>query len=113
MSAYLNRLFETSSSPRATTVKQTMQNIVMAIDRWILNMTFSSEIYRRLDFGINILDEPDEHISVQEIEVSFPTRKRRKSHDLSEEKSNSVSLVIKPWEEVRLIMKRPRRKSKN
>ena len=22
-------------------------------------MTFSSEIYRRLEFGINILDEPD------------------------------------------------------
>ena len=59
-------------------------------------MTFSSEIYRRLNFGINILNEPDEHISVQEIEVSVPTRKRRISHDLSEEDSNSVSLVRKP-----------------
>ena len=44
-------------------------------------MTFSSEIYRRLDFGINILDEPDERISVQEIEVNVPTRKRRISND--------------------------------
>ena len=54
-------------------------------------MSFSSEIYRRLDFGINILDEPDERISVEEIEVSVPTRKRRISDDLSEEDSNSVS----------------------
>ena len=54
-------------------------------------MTFSSEIYRRLDFGNNILDEPDERISVQEIEVSIPSRKRRISDDLSEEDSNSVS----------------------
>ena len=59
-------------------------------------MTFSSEIYRRLNFGINILDEPDEHISVQEIEVSVPTRKRRISVDLSEGDTNSVSLVRKP-----------------
>ena len=59
-------------------------------------MTFSSQIYRRLDFGINILDEPDEHISVQENEVSVPTRKRRISDALSEEDSNSVSLVRKP-----------------
>ena len=44
-------------------------------------MTFSAAIYRRLDFGINILDEPDEHISVQEIEVSVPTCKRRISDD--------------------------------
>ena len=44
-------------------------------------MPFSGAIYRRLDFGINILDEPDEHISVQEIEVSVPTRKRRISDD--------------------------------
>ena len=76
-------------------------------------MTFSSEFYRRLDFGINMLDEPDERISFQETEVSVPTRKRRISDDLSEEDSNSVSLVRKPWEEVRLIMKRNRRKSKN
>ena len=41
--------------------------------------------------GINISDEPDEHISVQEIEVSVPTRKRRISDNLSEEDSNSVS----------------------
>ena len=59
-------------------------------------MTFSNEIYRRLDFGINILDEPDEHISVQEIKVSVATRKRKISDDLSEEDSNSVSLVRKP-----------------
>ena len=59
-------------------------------------MTFSSEIYRRLNFGINILDEPDEHISVQEIEVSVPTRRRRISVDLSEGDTNSVSLVRKP-----------------
>ena len=58
-------------------------------------MTFSSEIYRRLDFGINILDETDERISVQEIEVSVPTRKRRTGDDLSEVDSNSVSLVAK------------------
>ena len=59
-------------------------------------MTFSSEIYRLLDFGINILDEPDEHVSVQVTEVSVPTRERRISDDLSEEDSNSVSLVRKP-----------------
>ena len=59
------------------------------------------------------LDEPDEHISVQEIEVSVSTRKRRISDDLSEEETTSVSLVRKPWEEVRLIMKRNSRKSKN
>ena len=29
-SAHFNRLFETSSSPRATASKQTMQNVVMA-----------------------------------------------------------------------------------
>ena len=52
-------------------------------------MSFSSEIYRRLDFGINILDEPDERISEEGIEVSVP--KRRISDDLSEEDSNSVS----------------------
>ena len=51
-----------------------------------------SEIYRRVDFGINILDERDERTSVEEIEVSVPTRERRISHDLSEEDSNSVSL---------------------
>ena len=65
-------------------------------------MTFSNEIYKRLDFGINILDEPDEHISDQEIEVSVATRKRRISDDLSQEDSNSVSFVRKPWKEVRL-----------
>ena len=59
-------------------------------------MTFSSEIYRRLNFGINLSDEPNEHISVQEIEVSVPICKRRISDDLSEEDSNSVSLVRKP-----------------
>ena len=54
-------------------------------------MTFSREIYRRLDFGINILDEPDERISVKEIEVSVPTCKRRISDDLSEEDSHFFS----------------------
>ena len=59
-------------------------------------MTFTSEIYRRLVFDINILDEADERISVQEIEVSIPARKRRISNDLSEEDSNSVSLARRP-----------------
>ena len=45
-------------------------------------MTFSSEIYRRLDFGISILDESDERISFQETEVSVPSRQRRISDDL-------------------------------
>ena len=40
----------------------------------------------------SISDKPDERISVEEIEVSVPTRERRISHDLSEEDSNSVSL---------------------
>ena len=41
-------------------------------------MTNRREIYRCLDFGINILDEPNECIfPVQEIEVGIPTRKRR------------------------------------
>ena len=40
----------------------------------------------------SISDEPDERISVEEIEVSVPTGERRISHDLSEEDSNSVSL---------------------
>ena len=31
-SAYFNQLFETSSSPRVTALKQTKQNIVIAID---------------------------------------------------------------------------------
>ena len=57
-----------------------------------IDMTFSSEINKCLDFGINIVDEPDERISVQEIEVSVPTRKRRISRDFSKEDSNSVSL---------------------
>ena len=60
--------------------------------------------------GVQYLDEPDEHISAQEIEVSVPTRKRRISDDLSEEDSNSVSLVKKSWEEVRLIMKKKKKK---
>ena len=46
-------------------------------------MTFSSEIYRRLHFRMNILDYPEERISVQEIELSVATRKRRISVDLS------------------------------
>jgi len=75
-------------------------------------MTFSSEIYRRLDFGMNILDKPEECISVQEIEVSVATRKRRISDDLSKEDSNSVSLGEKAVRRSPL-MKRDRRKSKN
>ena len=59
-------------------------------------MTFTSEIYRRLVFDINSLDEVDERISVQEIEVSIPARKRSMSNDLSEEDSNSVSLARRP-----------------
>ena len=46
-------------------------------------------------FWHQYLDEPKEHISVQEVEVSVPTRKRRISDDLSVEDSNSVSLVKK------------------
>ena len=46
-------------------------------------------------FWHQYLDEPDEHISVQEVEISVPTRKRRISDDLSVEDSNSVSLVKK------------------
>ena len=65
----------------------------------MFNVSFSSEIYRsyrRLEFGINIVDEPDERISVQEIEVSVPTLKRRIGDDVSEEDLNSVSFVRKP-----------------
>ena len=66
--------------------------------------TFSSEIlYRRLDFGSNILEEPVELFSVQEIDVSVPTRKLTVSDDLSKEDTNSVSLCAlslrKPGEE--------------
>ena len=67
-----------------------MQNIVMATQLWQLlniqhdtDMTFSRDINRLLDFGSNIVDAPDERISVQEIEVSVPTRKRRIGRDLS------------------------------
>ena len=74
-------------------------------------MTFLSEIYRRLDFGINILDEPDEHISVQEIEVSVPTRKRRISDDLSEE--DSFCFPLEKGVRRSPLMKRNWRKSKN
>lgn len=48
-----------------------------------------------VDFGINILDEPDECISVQENEFNGPTRKRGISDDKSEENSNSVSISEK------------------
>ena len=44
--------------------KQTMQNG----DCWIINVTFSWGVYRRLDFAINFSDEPDERISAQEVE---------------------------------------------
>ena len=83
-------MFEKLSSQRATASKQTMQNIVMETQLWQLlniqhdtDMTFSREINRLLDFGSNIVDAPDERISVQEIEVSVPTRKRRIGRDLS------------------------------
>ena len=58
----------------------------------IENDLFESDL-QASRFRHQYLDEPDEHISVQEIEVSVPTRKRRISDDLSEEDSNSVSLV--------------------
>ena len=96
--------------------KQTIQNIAVEIVEY---STFSSEIlYRRLDFGINILDEPVELFSVQEIDVSAsPTRKRTESDDLSKEDTNSVSLCAlslrKPGEEDCLYKKKNRRKSKN
>ena len=48
-----------------------------------------------VDFGINILDEPDECISVQENEFNGPTRKCGISDDYSEENSNSVSISEK------------------
>ena len=76
-------------------------------------MTFSSEIYRRLHFGMNILDYPEERISVQEIELSVATRKRRISDDLSEVDSNSVSLgELEKAVRRSPLMKRDRRKSK-
>ena len=56
-----------------------------------------------------IVDESDEHISV---EVSVLSRKRRISSDLSKEDSNSVSLGAKAVRRSPL-MKRDRRKSKN
>ena len=59
-------------------------------------MTFFESDLQASRFWHQYLDEPDEHISVQKIEVSVPTCKRRISDDLSEEDSNSVSLVRKP-----------------
>ena len=58
-------------------------------------MTLLGAIYRRLDFGINILDEPDEHISVQKIEVSIPTRKRRISDD---DRPKRTQILFASWE---------------
>ena len=53
-------------------------------------MTFSTGIYRRLDFGISISDECDERVSEQKVEVDVPNRKRKISDVLSfEEDSNS------------------------
>ena len=55
-------------------------------------MTFSTGIYRRLDFGISISDECDERVSEQKVEVGVPTRKRKISDFLSfEEDSNFFS----------------------
>ena len=34
-------------------------------------MTFLSEIYRRLDFGINILDEPDGAFQFKKLKLEF------------------------------------------
>ena len=60
-------------------------------DCWIINITFSSVIYRRLDFGINISDVHDERSSVKVVEASVPTRKSKISDVLcSEEDSNSA-----------------------
>ena len=75
-----------------TASTQTMRNIVMAT---VEHDLFESDL-QASRFRHQYLDEPDEHISVQEIEVSVPTRKRRISDDLSEEDSNSVFLVRKP-----------------
>ena len=36
----------------------------------IFNMILSSQIYRRLDFCINILDELDERMSVQKLKLA-------------------------------------------
>ena len=60
-------------------------------------MTYSTGIYRRLDFGINIPDEslerPGQCVPLKEVAESGPTRKRKISDVLSsEEDSNSVSL---------------------
>ena len=60
-------------------------------------MTYSTGIYRRLDFGINIPDEsverPGECVPQKEVAESSPTCKRNKSDVLSsEEDYNSVSL---------------------
>lgn len=57
---------------------------------------YSTAIYRRLDFGINIPDEsiegPGECVPQKEVAESGPTRKRKISEVLSsEEDSNSVS----------------------
>ena len=47
-----------------------MQNIVMeTVEHDLFGCDLQAPRFR-----INILDEPDEHISVQEIEVSVPTR---------------------------------------
>ena len=37
----------------------------------ILNMTFTSEIYRRLDFDINILDEADDAFQFKKLKLAF------------------------------------------
>ena len=60
-------------------------------------MTYSTGIYRHLDFGINIPDEsvewPGECIPQKEVAESGPTCKLKTSDVLSsEEDSNSVSL---------------------
>ena len=77
--------------------------------------TLSSEIlYRRLDFGINILDEPVELFSVQEIEVNVPTRKRTVSDDLSKLRTQILfpsALCLWQSLEKKTVYKKNRRKS--
>jgi len=55
-------------------------------------VTFSTGIYRRLDFGINISDESDERVSEKEVEGGVPNRKSKISDVLSLEEDSSPKL---------------------
>ena len=115
INSHFNRLLETSSSQHATASKPTMQNIVMETVKystWHWHDLFEWDKQMSRLRHQSIVDEPDERISVQEIVVSVPTRKRRISRDFSKEDSNSVSLGEKAVRRSPL-MKRDRRKSKN